>query len=132
MSSQRKPIMAFIFFFVILNAFFITGRSFLEKRGIDQDVVIGGNLVLCIATVLSFLVSVRSHGSKSGTAAVRGLYGSFMIKFFLIAVAAFVYILMAGKQVNKNGLLVCAVLYIVYTFMEVRLQTRMLRESKNA
>ncbi len=131
MPKQRRPMMVFVIFFFMTNALFITGRSFLEQRNIQQEVVIIGNLILCAATMLSFLIAVRSHRSNTGAAAVRGLYGSFMIKFFLIAVSAFVYIIVAGKGVNKNGLLVCAVLYVVYTVMEVRLQTRLLRENKN-
>lgn len=131
MNNDRRLLLPFVLLFVLLNAFFITGKSFLLKRDIDQEVLIVGNLVLCAATLLSFWISVRSHRVNTGSSAVRGLYGSFMAKFFLIAVSAFVYIIMAREHVNKNGLFILAGLYIVYTVMEVRLLTRLLRVKKN-
>jgi len=68
---------------------------------------------------------------NSPQAAVRAMYMSFMMKFFVLAIAAFVYIMVAKKNVNTSGLIVCAGLYILYTFFETRALMRMARQAKH-
>ena len=55
-----------------------------------------------------------------------------MIKFFICAIAAFVYIMAAKKNVNKPGLFICMGLYIVYTSLEISSVMKLLKQKKNA
>jgi hypothetical protein len=126
--KSRKPWIPFILVFIILNGFFIAGKNWLIKKGVDQEVLIVGNLVLFLATLLSFLVYFRSLNAKSPSASVRGMYGSFLIKFFVCLIAAFVYILIAKKNVNKPALIICMGLYIVYTVIEVSALQKLLKQ----
>ena len=112
----------------MLNTFFLVGKSFLNKQGIDHEVLIGGNLILFIATALSFYISQRSLVSPNPRSSVGSLYGSFMAKFFIIAIAAFV----AKKNLNKPALFICMGLYLVYTFLEVASLQKLLKQKKNA
>jgi len=130
--TNRKIFLPLLLLFIILNGFFLAGKSLLDKYGIDQNVLIGGNLILFAATALSFYVSQHSLSSKNPNASVRSLYGSFMIKFFVIAIAAFAYIMAVKKNVNKPALLICMALYIVYTFVEVSSLQKLLKQKKNA
>jgi len=130
--NRNKPWMPLLLLFIILNAFFLSGKRWLEKQGINQEVLIVGDLVLAIATGLSLYISVRSLRSPSPQAPIRAMYGSFMIKFFLCAIAAFIYIMIEKKNVNKPGLIACMGLYLVYTFMEVSALTKLLKQKKNA
>ena len=98
----------------------------------DHEVLIVGNLVLFLATLLSFLVYFRSMDSKNPSASVRGMYGSFMIKFFVCLIAAFAYIMLAKKDVNKPALIICMGLYIVYTVIEVSVLQKLLKQKKAA
>ena len=132
MKNNRRLLLPFIILFILLNGFFIAGKNWFAAKGINQEVLIAGNLVLAIATLLSFWISYRAHQSSNPNASVRSLYGSFMIKFFLIIITAFVYILVAKKNVNKPALIICAGLYIVYTYMEVSVLTKLLKQKKNA
>jgi apolipoprotein N-acyltransferase len=66
--------------------------------------------------------------STSPGSSVRGMYGSFMIKFFICLVAAFVYMLLAKKNVNKAALIICMGLYIVYTAIEVSALQKLLKQ----
>ncbi len=132
MKNNIKYWRPIIILFVVLNAFFLTGKNWLAKQGIDNEVLIIGNLVLGVATALAFWISFRSLSSANPNASVRGMYGSFMIKFFICIIAAFAYILIAKKNVNKPALFVCMGLYIVYTFIEVSTITKVLKEKKNA
>lgn len=118
--------------FILLNAFAITGKSWLEKNSVDQSVLIAGNLLLFLVSLTAFLITYRSLRSSNPQAFVRAMYGSFMIKFFLIAIVAFLYIMIARKNVNKPGLIACGILYIVYTVLETGALMKLLKQRKNA
>lgn len=118
--------------FILINAFVITGKSWLEKNSVDQSVLIAGNLLLFLVSLTAFLLTYKSLRSSNPQAFVRAMYGSFMIKFFLIAIVAFVYIMVARKNVNKPGLIVCGLLYIVYTVLETGALMKLLKQRKNA
>ncbi|MGQ0739989.1 MAG: hypothetical protein ACT4OJ_13115 [Bacteroidota bacterium] len=121
-----------LFIFVFITAFCITGKNWLAKQGIQQDVVLAGNFILFVVSLLAYYVNHRSLKSTNPQASVRAMYGSFMIKFFVLAIAAFAYIMMTRKNVNKAGLVVCAGMYILYTVFETRALLRLLKQKKNA
>src|SRR5687768_7013664 len=127
--KQLRPV---ILIFILLTAFFISGKSWLVKKGIDQDVLIVGNLLLFLVTLLTFLLTLRSLKSTNSYAFVRGMYTSFLVKFFVIAIAAFIYIMISESGVNKPALFSCMGLYIIYTFFEVSALLRVLKQKKNA
>jgi hypothetical protein len=132
MKNNNRHWRPFIILFILLNAFFLTGKGLLAKYGIDIEVLITGNLVLAIATALSFWISFRSIASSHAGASIRAMYASFMIKFFICIIAAFAYIMIAKKNLNKPALFICMGLYIVYTIIEVTTLTKVLKEKKNA
>ena len=127
LQSIRPLILVFIFF----TAFFISGKSWLDKKGVDQNVLIIGNLVLFLISLSAFLITNKALLSSNPQAFVRAMYSSFIIKFFVLAVAAFVYIMVAKKNVNKPALIACAGLYIIYTGIETRALMKMLKQKKN-
>src|SRR5258705_3549567 len=128
--KKNKPWLSLVILFIILNAFFLTAGNWLLKQGVDNEVLIVGNLILFIATFFSLLVYIRSLRSSGGSAAVRGMYGSFMVKFFTCLVAAFAYIIIAKKEVNKPALIICMGLYIIYTVIEVSSIQKLLKQKK--
>ena len=130
--NSLKHLLPMILFFIFLNAFFIIGKDWLLKKNVDQDVLLIGNLLLFLVSLITFLLTYRSLKSPNPNSFVRAMYGGFMIKFFVVAIAAFVYIITAKKNVNKPALLFCMGLYIVYTFFEVNSLLRILKQKKNA
>lgn len=127
LQSIRPLILVFIFF----TAFFISGKSWLDKKGVDQNVLIIGNLLLFLISLTAFLITNKALTSSNPQAFVRAMYGSFIIKFFVLAITAFVYIMVAKKNVNKPALIACAGLYIIYTGIETRALMKMLKQKKN-
>jgi hypothetical protein len=121
-----------ILVFVVLNGFFIAGKNMLARWDADQSVLIVGNLILFFVSFTSFLLTRRSLSSPNPNVFVRAMYGSFMIKLFVCAVAAFIYFMSVKKNVSKPALFICMGLYIVYTFIEVSSLTKLLKEKKNA
>jgi uncharacterized membrane protein len=129
---SNKPWLALVIVFVLLTVVFLIAFNWLEKQGVNVDVLIAGNAILFAATLLSLVVYLRSLKGSSGGAALRGMYGSFIIKFFTCLVAAFAYIIIAKKEVNKPALIACMGLYIVYTVIEVSSLQKLLKQKKNA
>lgn len=121
-----------IIIFIILTAFFITGKAFLEKKGFNQDVLLVGNLFLFAVTALSFWMMANGMKTKNTSAFLRGVYGGIMLKLFSCLIAAFVYIMTMKKEVNKPGLFLCMGLYIVYTFIEVKALMKLSSSKKDA
>lgn len=126
--SAIRPL---VYLFVIVAAFCLLGREKLLHFDIDNWVVLGGNGVLFLVGMVSFFLTARSLSNKNPQAFVRAIYGSFMIKFFVVMVAAFAYIMVEKKEVSKMGLAVCALLYILYAGFEIRGLNRLLKANKN-
>jgi len=132
MNRRSKPWLSLVLVFALLNCAFIAMENWFDKKGIDTDVLILGNLILFVATLLSFFVYVRSLKTSSSGAALRGMYGSFMIKFFICLAAVVVYLVVFKKNINKPALIICMGLYIVYTVIEVATLQKMLKRNKHA
>src|SRR5690349_15643249 len=132
MKTKMKGLMPVIILFVVLNAFFIAAKNMLENWGVNQEVLIIGNAILFLITLISFSLAQRGLNSPNTHAFVRAVYGSVMIKLFLCLIAAFIYISTNKGNLNKPALFTCMGLYLVYTFMEVSALMKLLRGKKNA
>jgi len=130
--NNRGVLFPIIFFFIVLSALFLAAKNFLERNGFDQSVLIVGNLVIFLATVLSFLFARRGLTVHNAHVFVRGVYVSIMIKLLVCAVAAVIYIFIFKNSLNRPALFTCMGLYLVYTLIEVSVLTKMLKENKNA
>src|SRR5687767_12744999 len=108
-----------IMFFLVLNSGFLIMMKRLEGWGFDYTVLVFGNLMIFGISFLSYWMAVKGLTTKNNHAFFRWVYGSIMIKLFLLAGVAFVYIMMNKKEINKPSLFFCMGLYIIYTFIEV-------------
>jgi hypothetical protein len=131
MQNRKKPFFFLVLIFIVLNAFFIAGKSLLTRWGADQNVLIIGNGVLFLITLISAFVAVRGLNSTNPHAFVRGIYGSITLKLFACMIAALVYIAIYKKDLNKPALFTLMGLYLLYTSIEVGSLTKLLRKSSN-
>ncbi len=104
----------------------------LQRIGADQEVLIYGNLFLCIIAMVSFFISQKGIRNPNAHGFIRGMYGGIMLKLFACIILAFAYIASVGKAVNKPALFICMGLYLVYTFVEVSILTKLLKEKPDA
>ena len=129
---NKRPFSPVILLFIILNALFLTGRNTLERWNVDQKVLIAGNILLFVITLISFLLAQRGLKSSNTHVFIRAVIGSIMIKLFVSVIAAFIYISIFKKQINKPALFTCMGLYLIYTFLEVSILTKQLKLKSNA
>ena len=104
----------------------------LKDWGFDYPVLVFGNILIFSISLLSYWMAVKGLTTKNAHAFFRWVYGSVMIKLFLLAGIAFVYIMMNKKEVNKPGLFFCMGLYIVYTVIEVSALMKVNKQKTNA
>ena len=82
-------------------------------------------------TFFSFLIAVKGLQHKNVNVFMRSVMGSIMVKMFIAIIAAGIYIAIYKKGLNKPALFICMGLYLVYTFLEVSVLTRILRRKPN-
>lgn len=130
-AKNRKNFFPIILIFIISTALFIIGKSLLDRWGMDRDVLLIGNIILADVTLLSYFMAQKGLKSSNPHAFVRSINSSMLLKLFIVIVAAFIYIASADNNVNKPALFTLMGLYLVYTFVEVGLLTRLLKQKKN-
>ncbi|HEX4876862.1 MAG TPA: hypothetical protein VFV31_09345 [Chitinophagaceae bacterium] len=113
--------------FVVVTIVAVAVKDWLVQYHIDWRVVALGNFLLFDTGILSLFIMTKTLQSTNPQAFVRAMYGSFIVKFFVLAIAAFVYIMVTKKNVNKEALIICAGLYVVYAFLETRILTKLLK-----
>ena len=130
--QSLKNFLPAIIIFLVLNSLFLTLMKKLESWGFDYSVLVFGNLIVFGISFLSYWMAMKGLTTKNNHAFFRWVYGSVMLKLFLLAGVAFVYIMMSQKEVNKPGLFFCMGLYIIYTFIEVSALMKVNKQKTNA
>jgi hypothetical protein len=121
---SRRSILPIVLVFIIITLVVAIGRRLLARWGVDAGVLLGGNTLLFLVTFISFSLYVKALQNDNIQVFLRLMYGSLLVKLFVCMIAAFIYAYLAGKAINRNGILGCFILYILYTFMEVRILIR--------
>ena len=132
---NKKPLRHFrpaIFIFLFLNIGFFALQKSLTRWGFNQEVLVYGNIILFVICLISFTMGANGLQSKNNHAFFRWVYGSFMVKLFLLAGVAFIYIMTMKKNINKPALFLCLGLYLVYTMIEVSGLMKMAKRKTNA
>lgn len=117
--SNKKPWLNLIFIFLIVNIIFVLGRSFLEKFGVDFEVLRIGHILVFTVTMLSYLFHHKAITATKTNTFITHTYAGTFIKIIVILAAALIYIFYAGKAVNKPAVFICMSLYLLYSFLEV-------------
>jgi hypothetical protein len=132
MMRNKVPFLPIVILFIVLNGFFLSGKKLLQRWGADQDVLIIGNAILFFITIISYLIAQRGIKNSNTHAFIRAVIGGIMVKLFVTIIAAFIYISIFKKGLNKPALFTCMGLYFVYTFIEVSVLTKQLKSKANA
>ena len=117
--------------FLLVNALNFTTRRWQEEWGFSQEVVVAGNLILFLVTILSLHFHTRGALHQNPNAFLRSVYSSLLLKMFGIVAAVLIYSVAANNNLNKPSLFFCMALYFVYTFVEVRLVMRLLKQKNH-
>lgn len=103
-----------------------------ESWNIPVKVLAAGNVLLFAATGLSFFLYRKGLVDKNVHVFLRMMYSSLLLKMGVCLAAVLIYIYLAGKDVSKTGILGCFALYMLYTFLEVKILMGLSKLQKNA
>ena len=131
-NRNRNSFFPIILLFLVFNALFLTGQKWLAKFNADANVLIIGNTILFVATLVSFFLYRKALKNNQPHKFLKYIYGGMFLKMLVCLIAAFAYIASLGKDVNKAGIFGCMFLYFLYTFVEVSILLRLSKEQKNA
>jgi hypothetical protein len=121
---------AFLPIFVVFLVFcllFISVPSLLQGWNTDSKVLLGGNEVLFFVTAISYWLHIKSLRNPNPHVFVRMVYSSLLVKMLVCLVAVLIYAKLT-PVVNRNAIIGSFILYIVYTFMEVRILTQLTKK----
>jgi hypothetical protein len=127
----NRSILPLVAIFLIAGAIILFFRNFLEQHGCDWQVLSAGNLFIYLVTVISMHLLTKGLHAERTQVFLRNAYSGVLVKLFACATAAFIYILVAGKELNKPALFGCMGLYLVYTFVELSVVIKQSNAKKN-
>jgi len=131
-SSRKRPFRVFLIIFVIINSLLLIFRERLKAWQIAPDIALIGNLLLFLATFLSFLLFQKGLQQPGAYAFVRMVYSGILLKMGISIIAVLIYALLEKGQVNKGAVLLSFGFYFVYSFAEVKTLIALSKLQKNA
>ncbi|MBL7759322.1 MAG: hypothetical protein JNK08_01360 [Sediminibacterium sp.] len=123
--EKRKLFLPLVVLMLVVNVLAVMLNSSLQQKQIDGLVVVCANTLLFIICASSLYMQVKSLNNSNPHAMVRGVMGSVVLKLFVLGTAAFIYLYAAGENKSVNALFISMGLYIVYTWLEVRIAMRL-------
>jgi hypothetical protein len=127
-NTPGKSFWPIVVIFIVISLFALTSGTWLAaKWNMDYRVVLVGNLVLFLATAFSFYLYSKALRNNNTQLFLRMMYSSLLVKMVLCLLATLLYLFVAGKSVNKAGIIACLILYVVYTYAEVKVLMRLIK-----
>lgn len=121
MIEKKKVFVPLVLVFVIVNLLALLFGSILKAWKIDPYVVGVANTLLFLISIYNAVQHLKAMAPTNPHAMVRGVMGSTVLKLFVLGTAAFLYLYNAGENKNINGLFFSMGLYLLYTWLDVRI-----------
>lgn len=128
----NKSALSLIIFFAIVTALLLLLKKQLQLWGINQPVVIVGNIILFAVSLTSLILYQRAMSHATTLGFLRNTYGGLFLKLMVCVFAILIYVMTDREHVNKQGIFVCVFLYFVYTLLEMRSLLQWNKSRKNA
>lgn len=120
-----EPTRPLFIFFMIANTLLIVFRDKLELKNVSVDVAIVANILLFVVALLNVYFQIKNLQNPNPQAVIRGVMAGTFLKLFILAAAVIIYLLAAGEHRSVNAVFVSMALYIIYTWMEVKISLRL-------
>ena len=125
MKAFFKRIRALIYLLLIVSIVLDYFWKTEVELKIDPIVVISANLILFAFSVVNIYFQSRNIHNPNPNAVIRGVMAGMFLKLFGLAAAAVIYLFAAGAGRSVNALFVSMGLYILYTWLEVRISLQL-------
>ncbi|MBC7721791.1 MAG: hypothetical protein H7068_07170 [Pedobacter sp.] len=126
-----KKALPFVYLFIILNTIFLLFGKKLDAIKIDHVVVIGANILLFLISIITLIMHLKAVKNSNPNVFSRSIMGGMIIKLFGLGAAVVIYLIQAGKDMSVYAIFVSMFLYVLYTFLEVKIALQ-LNQKPNA
>lgn len=92
----------------------------LQSLGVDPYVLMAGNLIVVVLTIISFYLLFSGMKSTSTSGFLSTVLGSFMLKLVAAVVIIFIYSKITSTSMNMPSILISMFLYLIYMFIELK------------
>ncbi|WP_126971581.1 hypothetical protein [Gynurincola endophyticus] len=131
--SWLKSFSPLIWIFVVISALLIGANYAVEDIFKHTLVLFIGNLILFLITLASFKIYFEGVYDKNHSAFFRSFYLGMMLKMFSTIFIVLFYVAIFRKGISKPGVLGSMFFYLIYTFVEVSILSKLQRSlPKNA
>ncbi len=131
MKNKGRELIPLILLFIIFNNFFLFGKNWLSKYGLDYLVLIIANSLFFVVSILVFRMQKMAVKNTNPNVFVRAVMGGTMIKMAVCVIAVGVYAFAFKNIFNKMTVFAALFLYLIYLVVEVRMATK-LNKKKDA
>lgn len=121
MVEKKKVFLPLALVFVLVNLMALLLDSIFKAWKVDPLVVIGANCLLFLISSYNAYQHFKVMAQTNPHAMVRGVMGTTVLKLFVLGTATFIYLYYSGENRNVNGLFISMGLYILYTWLDVRI-----------
>lgn len=109
-----------VILFLLVNVVCFLLNDSLVNNNIDPKVIIGSNALFFLIAVVSGYLRNESLKNPNPNVSVRSVMGSSVIKIFIIAIAAIIYLFTVEESRSIYAVIVSMLLYIPYAILETR------------
>ena len=120
-----KFILPLFIMFIVLDAAILYWHAYFTTTDIDLMAVFISNCLLFVLSVLSLALHGKAIEQKNANAMVSSVMGATLLKLFVLATAAFIYLFIKKASNVTYTLFVVMFMYMVYTALEVRTALKM-------
>lgn len=131
MKNQAKEIIPLILLFILFNNFFLLGKNWLAKHGIDHLVLIIANSLFFIVSILIYRMKKRALQNANPNVFVRSVMAGTMIKMAVCVIAIGIYAFAFKSIFSKWSVFTAMFLYLIYLFVESKMAAK-LNKKRNA
>jgi hypothetical protein len=123
--KDRKWMLPFLGIYLLITVVSFSLGSFFAEKQINLVVVLSANTILLAFSLLNLRFQQKNINNPNSAAVIRGLMAGTFLKLMGLAAAALIYLVAAGANRSVNAVFIGMGLYIVYTWLEVRVSLRM-------
>ncbi len=117
-------------FFILTTLLLICSTKALTKFNIDFQVLMIGNLLLLILSLISINFQKKALNNSNPNVFIRSIMKSMIVKMFTMVVTVFIYVEYCDGNYNKKSVFISLILYLIYLGLEVKSMMN-LNKSKN-
>jgi Ni/Fe-hydrogenase subunit HybB-like protein len=107
--------------FVLVTGMLALSWKLLPAKNINPWVVFTANALLLGVSLLNIAYHRASLKKKNPQAVLRSVMASTMVKLFVLAALAMIYLLAAGSNRSVYAVILSMGLYIIYSWMETKI-----------